>query len=121
MERALPELDDRLDADLLDRALTETGRLGAEKLFARMAGGSDLLPVLVNAGFHPYANEVLYVSNTVPESGGQTLDLREFTGQIPVEVLGYTPFPSITDAPYFLALGPHDFYWFELQRPQPSA
>ena len=44
------------------------------------------------------------------------LDLRAFAGLVPVEMLGYTEFPAITDAPYFLTLGPYAFYWFELQR-----
>jgi maltose alpha-D-glucosyltransferase / alpha-amylase len=43
------------------------------------------------------------------------LDLAGFDGLTPVEMLGYTEFPSITTAPYFLTLGPYGFYWFELQ------
>ena len=33
-------------------------------------------------------------------------------GMIPVEMIGYTDFRP---EPYFLTLGPYDFYWFELQ------
>ena len=43
------------------------------------------------------------------------LDLSAFAGLVPVEMLGYTEFPSLGDAPYFLSLGPYGFYWFELQ------
>jgi len=43
------------------------------------------------------------------------LDLSAFAGLVPVEMLGYTEFPSIGTAPYFLTLGPYGFYWFELQ------
>jgi len=43
------------------------------------------------------------------------LDLSAFVGLVPVEMLGYTEFPSIGTAPYFLTLGPYGFYWFELQ------
>jgi maltose alpha-D-glucosyltransferase/alpha-amylase len=43
------------------------------------------------------------------------LDLSAFVGFVPVEMLGYTEFPSIGKAPYFLTLGPYGFYWFELQ------
>jgi maltose alpha-D-glucosyltransferase / alpha-amylase len=43
------------------------------------------------------------------------LDLSDHVGCIPVEIFGNTPFPKITAAPYFLALGPHSFYWFNLQ------
>ncbi len=45
------------------------------------------------------------------------LDLSEFKGCIPVEMIGRTEFPSIGDLPYFLTLGPHSFYWFRLERP----
>ena len=44
------------------------------------------------------------------------LDLAPFAGLIPVEMLGYTEFPTIGERPYFLTLGPYGFYWFELQR-----
>ncbi len=46
------------------------------------------------------------------------LDLSAFAGLVPVEMLGYTEFPPIGSAPYFLTLGPYGFYWFELQRPR---
>jgi maltose alpha-D-glucosyltransferase / alpha-amylase len=43
------------------------------------------------------------------------LDLSNHIGHVPVEIFGNTPFPKITEEPYFLALGPHSFYWFNLQ------
>jgi maltose alpha-D-glucosyltransferase/alpha-amylase len=43
------------------------------------------------------------------------LDLRRFAGSVPVEVFGETAFPAIGELPYFLTLGPHSFYWFELR------
>jgi maltose alpha-D-glucosyltransferase / alpha-amylase len=43
------------------------------------------------------------------------VDLSRFAGRVPVEVFGETPFPPIGELPYFLTLGPHSFYWFELQ------
>ncbi|HEV8340300.1 MAG TPA: maltose alpha-D-glucosyltransferase [bacterium] len=45
------------------------------------------------------------------------LDLRGFSGQVPVELFGETSFPAIGTAPYILALGPHSFYWFRLVAP----
>ncbi len=42
------------------------------------------------------------------------LDLEGYEGAIPVEVFGNTPFPRITENPYFLTLSPHAFYWFLL-------
>jgi len=44
------------------------------------------------------------------------LDLRRFAGFRPVELFGDTVFPRIGEAPYFLSLGPHTFYWFRLER-----
>jgi maltose alpha-D-glucosyltransferase/alpha-amylase len=50
------------------------------------------------------------------------LDLSAFKEMIPVELFGRTKFPVITDAPYLLTLGPHNFYWFSLEpRLQPLA
>lgn len=42
------------------------------------------------------------------------LDLSQLKGHTPVEMIGQTPFPTIGDAPYFLTLGPHNFFWFHL-------
>ncbi|MBV8312000.1 MAG: putative maltokinase, partial [Planctomycetaceae bacterium] len=42
------------------------------------------------------------------------LDLKDYAGIAPQEVLGRTPFPQITDQPYLLTLGPHGFIWFSL-------
>jgi maltose alpha-D-glucosyltransferase/alpha-amylase len=40
-------------------------------------------------------------------------------------MLGYVPFPPITDKPYPLSLAPYSFFWLELQpgpeAPRPSA
>ncbi|MGB3304951.1 MAG: maltose alpha-D-glucosyltransferase [Thermomicrobiales bacterium] len=45
------------------------------------------------------------------------LDLSEFEGYQPVELIGEIRFPLIGDLPYFLTLGPHSFYWFRLEAP----
>ncbi len=44
------------------------------------------------------------------------LDLRRYAGYVPVELFGETVFPAVGEAPYFLSLGPHTFYWFRLER-----
>ena len=44
------------------------------------------------------------------------LDLHALKGMVPVELFGHTAFPPIGDAPLFLTLGGHDFYWFSLER-----
>jgi maltose alpha-D-glucosyltransferase/alpha-amylase len=45
------------------------------------------------------------------------LDLRDFAGYRPVELIGETPFPEIGELPYFITLGPHAFLWFRLEPP----
>jgi maltose alpha-D-glucosyltransferase/alpha-amylase len=46
------------------------------------------------------------------------LDLKDYAGVIPEEVLGRTRFPQVTDEPYLLTLGPHGFIWFSLPVPE---
>ena len=46
------------------------------------------------------------------------LDLSTYAGLTPVEMLGYSEFPAIQQAPYFLTLGPYGFQWYELKRPE---
>src|SRR5205823_7902047 len=43
------------------------------------------------------------------------LDLGAFQGLVPVELMGRSKFPSVAAQPYFLTLGPHDFFWFSLE------
>ena len=47
------------------------------------------------------------------------LDLARWRGMTPIELFGSTEFPTIGRQPYFLTLGPHSFYWFELRPPPP--
>jgi maltose alpha-D-glucosyltransferase/alpha-amylase len=59
---------------------------------------------------------ILCVANLSRTVQPTELDLHAFDGLVPVEMLGYTEFPTIGAAPYFLTLGPYAFYSFELQR-----
>jgi maltose alpha-D-glucosyltransferase/alpha-amylase len=43
------------------------------------------------------------------------LELTEFAGRRPIEVIGRAEFPCIGATPYFLSLGPYSFYWFDLK------
>jgi maltose alpha-D-glucosyltransferase/alpha-amylase len=43
------------------------------------------------------------------------LDLSKWKGMVPMELFGATDLPVIGEAPYFLTLGPHSFFWFSLQ------
>ena len=45
------------------------------------------------------------------------LDLGEYRGAVPVELLGEARFPAIGERPYFLSPGPYGFFWFRLHRP----
>jgi maltose alpha-D-glucosyltransferase / alpha-amylase len=62
---------------------------------------------------------VLCVANLSRFSQPVSLDLTRFAGMIPVEMLGYVPFPAITAQPYPLTLAPYAFLWLELQ-PAPA-
>ncbi|WP_397473662.1 maltose alpha-D-glucosyltransferase [Pusillimonas sp.] len=62
-----------------------------------------------------YEDEVLLcVANLSDASQPVELDLAQMAGRVPVELLGGTPFPDITESPYMLTLPPYGFYWFEL-------
>ena len=63
---------------------------------------------------------VLVVANLSRFVQCARLNLERFRSAMPVEVFGRTRFPEITDAPYFISLGPHDFYWLGLEKPQPA-
>jgi maltose alpha-D-glucosyltransferase / alpha-amylase len=59
---------------------------------------------------------ILCVANLSRTVQPAELDLCRFAGLMPVEMLGFTEFPTIGSTPYFLTLAPYGFYWFELQR-----
>ena len=62
-----------------------------------------------------YQDEIiLCVANLSRSSQPVELDLREYKGRIPVEMLGRTPFPPIGDLTYLLTLPSWGFYWFVL-------
>jgi maltose alpha-D-glucosyltransferase / alpha-amylase len=58
---------------------------------------------------------VLVVNNLSRFVQPVQLDLRQYDGWTPIEIIGETPFPQIGELPYFLTLGPHGFYWFRLE------
>ena len=58
--------------------------------------------------------KILVLANLSKRAQYVELDLSEFRGLVPVELRGDTPFPAIGDLPYFITLGPYDFYWFAL-------
>jgi maltose alpha-D-glucosyltransferase/alpha-amylase len=46
------------------------------------------------------------------------LDLGAYRGRAPVEMFGHSRFPLIGELPYLLTMGPHGFYWFEIEKPR---
>ncbi|MFL6283609.1 MAG: maltose alpha-D-glucosyltransferase [Pyrinomonadaceae bacterium] len=58
---------------------------------------------------------VLCVFNLSQFAQPVELDLTEFEGRTPVEMLGKTRFPVITSQPYQLSFGPWGFLWFSLE------
>jgi maltose alpha-D-glucosyltransferase / alpha-amylase len=96
--------------------------IALRKLFKAFGRGTmEFLPVpnrKVLAYVRRYDEDViLCVANVSRFAQPAELDLTQFEGYIPVEILGYTEFPRIGKLPYFLTLGPYGFYWFELRKP----
>jgi maltose alpha-D-glucosyltransferase/alpha-amylase len=60
---------------------------------------------------------VLCVANLSRFAQPVSLDLASFSGMQPVEMIGYVPFPPVTEAPYSITLAPYSFLWLELQAP----
>jgi maltose alpha-D-glucosyltransferase/alpha-amylase len=58
---------------------------------------------------------ILVVANLAPTTQPVELDLSRHRGAVPIELLGETRFPPVGDRPYFLSLGPYDFFWFRLE------
>src|SRR3989441_4584211 len=58
---------------------------------------------------------VLCVANLARTVQPVEIDLAQFVGLTPVELMGQTEFPRISEQPYFLTLAPYGFYWFQLQ------
>ena len=69
----------------------------------------------VIAYLREYGDEtILCVVNLSRSPQAVELDLSEFRGRQPVELLGRSVFPSIGELPYLLTLQGHSFFWFDL-------
>ena len=62
---------------------------------------------------------ILCVANLSRFSQPVCLDLSKYAGMVPVEMLGYVTFPTISTQGYPLTLAPYSFLWLELQ-PAPA-
>jgi maltose alpha-D-glucosyltransferase/alpha-amylase len=64
-----------------------------------------------------YAEDVvLCVHNLARSAQAVELDLSEFEGYVPEEMLGRSPFPRIGTLPYLLTLAPRGWFWFQLRK-----
>ncbi|KFE70232.1 maltose alpha-D-glucosyltransferase [Hyalangium minutum] len=63
---------------------------------------------------------ILIVCNLSRYAQPAVIDLREWEGYVPVELMGETPFPRISSMPYQLSMGPYMFLWFRLEKPLPG-
>lgn len=69
----------------------------------------------VIAFFREFEGErILCVANLSRSAQAVELDLQEFRGAVPVELLDKSAFPPVTGAPYVLTLPAYGFYWFLL-------
>lgn len=57
---------------------------------------------------------LLLVHNLAGTAQSVELDLREFAGSTPVELLGESRFPAVTERCYALTLAPYGYYWLNL-------
>ena len=62
---------------------------------------------------------ILCVANLSRFAQPVQLDLAQYEGMTPVEMLGYVDFPQITRQAYPLTLAPYGFMWLELHAPDP--
>jgi maltose alpha-D-glucosyltransferase/alpha-amylase len=57
---------------------------------------------------------ILCVANLSRSAQAVELNLAQYAGRVPVEMLGGSAFPPIGQLPYLLTLPPHGFHWFLL-------
>jgi maltose alpha-D-glucosyltransferase/alpha-amylase len=57
---------------------------------------------------------ILCVANISRSAQAVELDMSEWKGRVPQEMLGRTHFPRIGDLPYLVTLPPYGFFWFQL-------
>jgi len=57
---------------------------------------------------------ILCVNNLSRFAQPAEMPMQQFDGLTPIELLGRVPFPKIGELPYFVTLGPYQFYWFQL-------
>ena len=59
---------------------------------------------------------ILCVGNISRAAQAVELDLSQFGGRVPVDIIGGSIFPPVGQLPYLLTLPPYGFFWFVLSR-----
>jgi maltose alpha-D-glucosyltransferase/alpha-amylase len=57
---------------------------------------------------------LLLVHNLAASAQSVELNLKEFAGSTPVELLGDSRFATVAERPYVLTLAPYGYYWLNL-------
>jgi maltose alpha-D-glucosyltransferase/alpha-amylase len=60
---------------------------------------------------------VMCVANLSRFAQAAEIDLSEWRGRLPLELMGQRKFPPVGDTPYVVTLVPYGFFWFELCEP----
>jgi len=69
-----------------------------------------------------YENElILVIANLSRFVEYVELDLKAYKGMVPMELFSRSRFPTIGELPYFLTVGPHEFYMFVLSEEKPTS
>lgn len=58
---------------------------------------------------------LLVVANFAANAQAAALNLRAYAGQVPMTISGNSSFAPITEQPYPLTLGRHEYYWLRLK------
>lgn len=100
--------------------------IGIRNRFKAFGRGSIEFVTSDNAGvlgfIRSYEDQnILVVANLSRFCQVVHLNLAKYNNLIPEEVFGGNKFPGITDQPYVLTLGPHNTYWFILQKQETQA
>ena len=70
----------------------------------------------VLAYMREYEDEtILCVANLSRSPQAVELDLSDYKGRMPIELMGRSEFPPVGDLPYLLTLQGHSFFWFALE------
>src|SRR5450432_911720 len=100
--------------------------LAARKLHKAFGRGSLTFLRPTNRKILAYLREyeddlLLCVVNLARSAQPVELDLAQYKGLIPIEVMGRASFPTIGDLPYVLTIPGHGFMWFRLVKSSDAA